>query len=395
LSDGSDKPAAVVTDDERYFVTRRVTLVGSAVDAVLGVLKLTVGWLAQSQALIADGVHSLSDLATDVIVLVAAGKAREKADEEHPYGHERFETLATVVLGLSLIAVAVGLGFDAVRRMLHPELLLHPAPWAIWAAGVSVIAKEAIYHYTIRAARRVRSKLMEANAWHSRSDAVSSLVVIAGLLGTMAGLENVDAVAALVVAWMIGRIGWGFALQSVRELVDTGLDQETLDSIRDAIMTVDGVGALHELRTRRMGSRALVDVHIILADGRVSVSEGHQVSEAVRQRVINRIDDVSDVMVHIDPEDDEISPTRLDLPTRSQLSSRLGVLWAPIDGHELILGLGFHYLGGKVHVEVRVPGTAVAPGGVGPELRARLSKAAEAEADVGRVTLLGVFDDPK
>ena len=310
-----------VSDIERYRVTRKVTLIGSVVDAVLGVGKLCVGWIAQSQALIADGVHSLADLVTDLIVIFAARKAHEAADEEHPYGHGRFETLATVILGLSLIAVALGVAVDAVRRLLEPGLLLHPAPWAIWVAAISVVAKEVVYHYTIAQARRIRSKLMEANAWHSRSDAISSLVVMVGLLGTMAGLEYVDAVAAVVVAWMIGRIGWNFALHSVQELVDTGLDEATVTSIRDAIMTVDGVGALHELRTRRMGSRALVDVHIILADARVSVSEGHQLSEAVRHRVIERVDDVSDVMVHIDPEDDQIAPTRLDLSSRSALTS--------------------------------------------------------------------------
>lgn len=388
-------PSIAVSDAERYRVTRRVTLVGSAVDAVLGLSKLLIGWLAQSQALIADGIHSLSDLATDFIVLVAARKAREDADDEHPYGHARFETMATVVLGVSLIAVAAGLAFDAIRRMLNPELLMHPAPWAIWIAMASVLAKEGVYRYTIKAARRVRSKLLEANAWHSRSDAISSLVVMVGLIGTMAGLDYVDAVAAIVVTWMIGRIGWTFALQSARELVDTGLDEDELDAIRNVILTADGVGALHELRTRRMGSRALVDVHIILADGRVSVSEGHQISEAVRARVIARVDDVSDVMVHIDPEDDEDVATHVHLPTRATLTKRLAGLWADVEGHELVTSFDLHYLAGSVDVVARVDADAAGSAEQVRLLRERLEQAVSADPDVSGVSLVVVHSSPK
>lgn len=393
MSESPSAPAETSIEARRYAVTRKVTLIGTAVDAGLGALKLVAGWFAQSQALIADGVHSLSDLATDLIVIIAARKAGEEADEDHPYGHGRFETLATVVLGLSLIAVGAGLAFDAVRRMLEPELLLTPAPWAIWAAVVSVFAKEAIYQYTIRQARKIRSKLLEANAWHSRSDAISSLVVIAGLLGTMAGLEYVDAVAAIVVAWMIGRIGWDFALHSVRELVDTGLDEETVASIRETIMTVDGVGALHELRTRRMGSSALVDVHIILANPRVSVSEGHQLSEAVRHRVMQRIDDIADVMVHIDPEDDEIAPVRIDLPSRAKLEPRLHEAWLTVEGWERVEELALHYLGGRVHVEVRVAGHAFSGANEFESFQRALAAKFENDADVGNVSVVGVFDD--
>jgi cation diffusion facilitator family transporter len=379
---------------ERYRVTRRVTLIGSVVDVTLGVAKVTVGSIAQSQALIADGIHSLSDLATDIVVLIAAHHANQEADDEHPYGHARFETLATVVLGLFLIAVGAALAADAVRRMLNPELLLSPEPWAIWVAAVSVISKEWVYRYTIAAARRVRSKLLEANAWHSRSDAISSLVVIAGIGGTMAGLEDVDAVAAIVVAWMIARIGWDFALQSVRDLVDTGLDEDTLEAIREVIHSVDGVGSLHELRTRRMGSTALVDVHLILADSRVSVSEGHQISEVVRSRIVARIDDVADVMVHIDPEDDEISPTRLDLPGRAELSRRLHERWHRVEGAERIRSLRLHYLRGKVDIEIWIDPVAAAPLANPQRLLADLRAASAGETAVGDISLVALYDAP-
>ena len=240
---------------DRYREIRRVTLVGSAVDLFLGVAKLVVGWLAHSQALLADGVHSLSDLATDVLVLVAAKHADREADADHPYGHGRIETAATVGLGVALIVVGIGIVWDAVYRLFHPELLLRPEVWALVVAAFSVLAKEAIYRYTMRSARRLRSNLLHANAWHSRSDALSSVAVMVGVSGSLAGLSYVDAIAAIVVAGMVAHIGWRLGWSSVRELVDTGLDPEQLAEVTRTIMSVDGVETLHLLRTRRMGGK--------------------------------------------------------------------------------------------------------------------------------------------
>ena len=208
----------------RYKEVRKVTLIGSAVDLSLGVAKLIGGFIAQSQALIADGIHSLSDLATDFIVLYAAKHAHKDADAEHPYGHARFETLATVVLGVALIAVAIGIGIDAVDRLFHEERLLQPTKLALFIAVVSIIAKEIIYHYSMTIARKYRSEMLKANAWHSRTDAISSVIVVIGVLGSMAGLLYLDAIAAVGVAVMIAKIGWDLALQSLRELIDTGLE---------------------------------------------------------------------------------------------------------------------------------------------------------------------------
>ena len=164
-----------------------MTLIGAVVDLSLGVVKFVVGRLAGSQPLVADGIHSLSDLATDFMVLFAAKHAHREADAEHPYGHGRIETVATVALGASLIIVAIGISFDAVRRMLNPELLMHPGVLALVVAMISVASKEAIYQYTARIARRLRSSMLQANAWHSRSDAISSIVVVIGIAGAVAG----------------------------------------------------------------------------------------------------------------------------------------------------------------------------------------------------------------
>ena len=195
-------------------------------------------------------------------------------------------------------------------------------------AAVSVAFKEAVYHYTMRAARRFRSRLLEANAWHARSDAASSLVVIVGVGGALLGLGYLDAVAAVIVSWMIGRMGYRLALRSVEELIDTGLEPEQVEAIRAALMEVGGVRDLHMLRTRQMGPKSLVDVHVLLDDPKLSVSEGHQISETARAELIRKFRDVEDVTVHIDPEDDEDvtpgAPPRAARGDRGQTEGGLG-----------------------------------------------------------------------
>lgn len=337
--------------DSRYYEIRKVTLIGSAVDLSLGVVKLIFGFLANSQALIADGVHSLSDLATDFMVIFAAKHGSKDADEQHPYGHGRFETLATVALGIALIAVATGIAWDAIDRLFNPGELLQPGIWALLVAFLSVVAKEWTYHYTMRLARKLKSNMLKANAWHSRSDAVSSVIVVIGVGGTMAGLEYLDSVAAVLVGVMIAKIGWDLAWQSVHELVDSALDPERVALIRQEILGVGGVRELHMLRTRMMGGEALVDVHVIV-DPKLSVSEGHYIGETVRKRLIEAVDEVADVMVHVDCEDDEKMKPSLDLPGRSQIVKKLEENWTGLPAASKIERVVLHYLDGKLDVEL-------------------------------------------
>jgi cation diffusion facilitator family transporter len=369
--------------DARYRDIRVVTIVGAIVDLLLGAAKVVVGLAAGSQALIADGIHSFSDLATDFLVLFAAKHAHRKADVEHPYGHGRIETVATVVLGVSLVLVAIGISYDAVRRLLDPELLLHPGLLALVVALVSVVSKEIIYQYTARAARRLRSKMLLANAWHSRSDAISSIVVVIGVVGTMAGFHYLDAVAAVVVALMIAKIGWDLLWKSLQELIDTALEPEQVAEIRNTIMSVNGVRACHMLRTRHSGSDVLADVHI-LVDPALSVSEGHQIGETVRRRLIDTNEDVSDVTVHIDPEDDEFAAPVVLLPLRNEILRRLGEQWQHIDFGTDIDKVVLHYLDGKVHVDVFLPLNGMSPE-KSDELSAMIRKAALKAEDIGDV----------
>jgi cation diffusion facilitator family transporter len=338
----------------RYRETVKVTLIGAVIDLLLGVFKILFGFLSQSQALIADGVHSLSDLATDGIVLYAAKHAHTEADEEHPYGHGRFETVATVGLGIALLLVAVGISIDATLRLFNPEKLLIPGMGALVVAAISIVSKEAIYHYTMHVARKYNSSMLRANAWHSRSDAISSVVVLVGVAGSMAGLWYLDAIAAIGVGLMIAKIGWDLAWHSIRELVDTGLDTERVEAIRQTILDVDGVVSLHVLRTRRMAGEALVDVHIQVAP-HISISEGHYVSETVRARVIKEIEEVADVMVHIDPENDEVTPPNTGLPLRRKLMAQLEQQWQGLAAARRIEEVTLHYLEGQIQVELKLP----------------------------------------
>ncbi len=345
--------AQETVDNPRYREVRKVTLIGSLVDFLLGVVKILVGWLAHSQALVADGIHSLSDLATDFIVLYAAKHSHRAADEDHPYGHGRIETLATVGLGISLIVVAFGIGYDAVRRMNDMDLLLHPGAMALAVAVVSVFAKEGIYHYTKNAAVKLRSNMLMANAWHSRSDAISSIVVVIGVGGAMMGYPYLDAVAAIAVAVMIAKIGIDLIRASSKELIDTALEPKVVDAIRKEIVDVDGVRALHMLRSRRSGSDALVDLHVQV-DPRISVSEGHQIGDTVRRRLLERVDEVTDVTVHIDPEDDEQGSPCDQLPLRSDLIKKLQRQWADLEGVDAE-HVTLHYLCGKLQIDLALP----------------------------------------
>ncbi len=342
-----------VIDNQRYRQVRRVTIIGSVVDFLLGVVKILAGWLAHSQALIADGIHSLSDLATDFIVLYAAKHSHREADEDHPYGHGRIETLTTVGLGIALIVVAFGIGYDAVRRMNDVELLLNPGVLALGVAVVSVIAKEAIYHYTKNAAVKLRSNMLLANAWHSRSDAISSIVVVLGVAGAMIGYPYLDAVAAIAVAVMIAKIGFDLIRASTKELIDTALEPEVVQAIRKEIFSVDGVRALHMLRSRRSGGDALVDLHVQV-DPRISVSEGHQIGDTVRRRLLERVEEVTDVTVHIDPEDDAQATACDHLPARKDLINSLQRQWADLEGVDAG-DVTLHYLKGKLQIDLALP----------------------------------------
>jgi cation diffusion facilitator family transporter len=339
---------------ERSLAVRRTAIVGGVANLVLAVVKLVAGLVWQSQALVADGIHSVSDLLTDLMVWFAGHHAAQAPDLEHPYGHGRYETVATLALGVFLLAVAVGIGWDAAERLFSPDELLRPEPMALIAALFSIGVNEWLFWWTLHHAKRVRSDMLRANAWHHRSDAISSIVVLVGVGGTLAGLPYLDAVAAFIVAVMISKIAWDLGSEAVRELVDTGLEQEKLAEIKQTISSVGGVRDIHMLRTRKHGGHASADVHVIV-DPWVSVSEGHMISVLVEQRLKDRVDEISDVTIHIDPENDEAAPTCAGLPLRAEVMARLDKLWAGIDEATKRRRTVLHYLSGKIDVDAFFP----------------------------------------
>jgi len=332
---------------------KKITVIGAVVNLVLSILKIGVGWLAQSHALIADGLHSLSDLLSDGLVYYASHHSSQEADEEHPYGHARFETLATVILGALLFAVAGGIVWDAGNRFFSDEVVSYG--WlVITVAALSVLSKEVLYHLTLRVAKQTKSDLMKANAWHHRSDAISSLIVLVGVGLDMAGFKYFDSIAALLVGLMVAKIGFELVLDASKELVDTALDAEVIKQIKEVILNVQGVQALHFLRSRKMGEMALIDVHIIVSP-MISVSEGHLISDTVRNTLLEKVENIAEVMVHIDPEDDEVFSPSFALPLRRELLSLIDEAWQELEYKDEVKQVNLHYLGGKIVVEVVLP----------------------------------------
>lgn len=347
--------SAKLVSQQRRRAIDKVTWIGVAVNILQTVSKIIGGIMTQSQALVADGIHSLSDLITDGMVLLASKHAHAEADEEHPYGHGRYETIATVALGVLLMIVALGISIDAAERLMSDQPIAIPGPVALAIAIFSILSNEGMFRYALNVSRRVKSTMLEANAWHSRSDALSSIVVLIGLIGTMLGVPILDAVAAIAVAGMIAHMGWKVSHSSVQELVDSALDTETVDSIRQHINSIDDVKHLHMLRTRKMGDQALVDVHIQVSS-KLSVSEGHRISEAVEQTLRENFDEINDVTVHVDAEDDEAVNHSEPMPLlRNELIPLLKKQWKDIPETEKVSHITLHYIDACIEADVFLP----------------------------------------
>lgn len=373
-------------DGLRYRTGRRVTLVSIALNIALTLTQVVIGVLGNSQALVADGLHTLSDLITDGIVLFALRHSAKGADDQHPYGRARIETATTMILGGMLVAVGAGIAFGAGTRFFDSAPFAIPSAITLWVALATLVTKEWLYRYTLRAANRLRSNMLRANAWHHRSDAISSLIVVAGIGGALYGFGYLDAVAAIVVSLMVVKVGTGLAWPALRELIDTGLAPDDLTAIRRTIYSVGGVKALHMLRTRRVGGQALVDVHILVAP-RLSASEGHQISETVRAKLIQEIEPVADVMVHIDIEEDTDNARSANLPLREQVLARLARYFREIPEARLVERTTLHYLNGRVEVELLLPLHAAGDTSAVADLQRRFNAAVQPDAEIGSVEI--------
>lgn len=278
---------------------QRSTWVSVAVNLVLTLAQVVVGLLAASQALVADGIHSLSDLLSDFVVLLAIQYSRKAPDADHPYGHQRYENAASLVVGALLLAVGVGMLWSAGVKLLAPAAIAQVDRLALWVALFTLVAKEGLFRYLLAVARRLRSSLLEVNAWHSRSDAASSLVVALGIGGNLLGYGMLDPIAALIVSLMVLKMGWEFLWKALNDLTDHAASEQEMQAIKSEILATPGVLGVHDLRTRKTGDLILVDVHLEI-DGDLSVRQGHEIAEAVQARVLAQ-HPVLNILTHVDP----------------------------------------------------------------------------------------------
>jgi len=286
-------------EHSRYLAGRRSTLISVVINVVLTAVQLVAGLIAGSQALVADGVHSLSDLVGDVIVLFAGQRSRKAPDHDHQYGHQRYENAASLMLGALLLGVGLVMLWSAVVKIEDPSLVPQVKPIALWVAVITLIAKEALFRYMLAVATRIKSGMLIANAWHARSDAASSLVVAVGIAGNLMGYRMLDPIAAMIVGFLVARMGWSFGWNALHDLMDRAVDEDTLAAISQTLTDTPGVHGWHDLRTRKMGDGILVDVHLEI-DGELTVAQGHRIAMEARRRVMET-HAVMNVMTHVDP----------------------------------------------------------------------------------------------
>jgi len=328
-----------------------VTLVGMLLDLLLGVGKIVGGVVTNSFALITDGIHSLTDAGTDIFVFIVTRVALAEPDAEHQYGHGRFETLGTIAMGIVFFITAAILLYDSINRLRLDEPLPIPAAAGIAIALLSIATKEWIYHYTMRVAKKLNSSLLRANAWHSRSDAISSVAVLIGIVGARQGYPWMDTVAGMFVALIIAKIGWELCTDSLTELVDTAVPKQRREQFESCVLGIDGIRGITDLRSRTTGGKIILEVRL-LVNSYISVSEGHQLGELVNKSLISRFGDVSEVLIHIDPIQHETTEEESQLPERTQLIASLKACWKNLIDQHCIASIDLHYLGGAIEVDL-------------------------------------------
>lgn len=301
-------PKTILIMDRTSKVTF-VTLVGSVVNIVLTVFKILAGIMGRSTAMIADGIHSLSDLLSDIIVIVFVKISSKGRDKNHDYGHGKFETFATLIISLMLIVVAANLmsgGIGKIKAILGGEQVSSPGMIALWAAVASIVFKEALYHYTIIQGKALNSPMMIANAWHHRSDAMSSIGSLIGIGGAIF-LGNkfviLDPVTGCVISIFIFVMAVRMSVPAIKELLDVSLPDEVEERIEATAKTIPGVIELHELKTRREGPGIIMEGHLVLHSD-ISLKEAHNISKKVEESLRKEFGTETQISLHLEPEDD-------------------------------------------------------------------------------------------
>ncbi len=288
-----------INGKDRMDVVNDVGMKTLIANVILSVVKIIAGFVAQSSAMIADGVHTVSDVISTVAVMIGVKFSEKEADKGHPYGHERIESVVTVLLSLMLSVTGFGIAFSGIKTIVYREFTT-PGALALAAALASIVVKELMYRYTLKAAEKINSTALKADAWHHRSDAFSSIGTLVGIGGAILGLQILDPIAGIIVSVLIIRVGFEILMQGLNQLVDRAADGDTIKNIEKNIENVKGVLRVDDVKTRLHGSRLYVDVEISV-DSNITVGEGHSIAETVHKNIEKTIPDVKHCMVHVNP----------------------------------------------------------------------------------------------
>lgn len=284
---------------EDYKLGVKTSWITVLVNVVLSAFKILAGIIGNSSAMIADGAHTLSDVLTTFVVLLGLKVSSKEADEEHPYGHEKYESVFAKILSILLLLTGVFIGYEAIKVLISGEFR-KPKLIALIAAFLSIVIKEGMYWYTIKVARKIKSISMEADAWHHRSDAFSSIGTFMGILGAQLRFPALDPIAGIIVSFFVIKVGVGLYIKSVKELVDESASYDIVQKIKDMATAVDGVREIKNLKTRVFGNKIYVDIEI-LVDSHISVKSGHDIAEKVHDKLEIEMTDIKHCMVHIEP----------------------------------------------------------------------------------------------
>lgn len=285
---------------ENYKKATKVSFITMIINTILAIFKVIAGVVGKSSAMVADGIHTFSDIITTLVVIIGLKISNKDADKKHPYGHEKFEPEISKIVSLLLAGTGVFLAYNSAQILLLGNLNT-PKSIALYAALVSIAVKEGMYWYTIITARKVKSIAMEADAWHHRSDAISSIGTLIGILGARMGFKFLDPLAGIIVSLILIKVGVEFYLKATGQLVDQSADDEVVEQIKEAAASIEGVKEIKDLKTRKFGNKIYVDIEIQV-DKRITVEEGHHIASLVHDNVENTIKDIKHCMIHVEPD---------------------------------------------------------------------------------------------